>query len=145
MSVDVIETRTKKARKALRCDYCGKTIEKGEEYSYQKNIFGGTFYVYERHTHLACSRVASAIWDYVDSDEGMSDQAFQDECREICRGYICPDCSDWNYESCDFSLDETYCIDKIDEFFKTHELYKAAETSLFEFWHVREKEEDANE
>ena len=80
MSVDIIEQKSKVARKSHHCDYCGEIIEKGETYDYQKNIFDGIFY--EWHIHLACSRVASAIWDYCDPDEGLSDQEFQDGCQD---------------------------------------------------------------
>ena len=118
MSIDVIDHRDVIARKPHRCDYCGEWINKGEKYDYQKNIFDGTFY--EWHTHLACSRIASAIWDYCDPDEGMSDQVFQDGCQEVCLRFVCPDCLKWNKEyECDD--DKTYCIDKMDEFFKTHD------------------------
>ena len=139
MGVDVIESKTKTARKSHRCDYCGEIIEKGEEYSYQKNIFDGTFY--EWHTHLACSRVASAIWDYVDPDDGMSDQDFTDGCQEVCQKFVCPDCPKWNKEFGDCDEDQTYCIDKMDEFFKTHELYKAGREAYYEIWKCREKVE----
>ena len=134
---ELIERKNVKARKQYTCDYCGEIIEKGEEYSYQKNIFDGTFY--EWHTHLVCSRVASVIWDYVDPDDGMSDQEFQDGCEEICRRFICPDCPNWNDEFCDCELDESYCIDRMDEFFKTHELYKAGRKAYYEIWKCREK------
>lgn len=38
MSVDLIEQRNKIARKSHQCCYCGKTIEKGEEYDWQ-NVY----------------------------------------------------------------------------------------------------------
>ena len=137
MSVDIIEQRTRKARKQHSCDYCGSIIEKGEEYSCQKNIFDGTFY--EWRTHLACSRVASAIWDYCDPDDGMSDQDFQDGCQEVCQRFICPDCLDWNKEYAECEKDGSYCIDRMDEFFKMHELYKAGRKAYYEIWKCREK------
>ena len=145
MSVDIIESGTRNARKRHRCDYCGEIIEKGEEYDYQKNIFDGTFY--EWYAHLACSRVASAIWDYCDPDDGMSDQDFQDGCQEICQRFVCPDCPKWNKEYGDCDDDLTYCIDRMDEFFKTHELYKAGRKAYYEIWKCRDKQvcEDDND
>ena len=137
MGVEVIEVRDRKARKSYRCDYCGEVIEKGEEYSYQKNIFDGTFY--EWRTHLACSRVASAIWDYCDPDDGMSEQDFYDGCREVCRRFVCPDCEIWNEEFENCEMDKAYCVDKMDEFFNGHELYKAGREAYYEIWKCKEK------
>ena len=135
MSYDVIEHRSKVARKQHDCDYCHNPIMKGEEYDYQKNIFDGEFY--EWHTHLACSRVAAAIWDYCDPDEGMSDQEFRDGCQEVCQRFICPDCPNWNEEFADCEMDETYCVDRMDSFFLTHELYKAGREAYYEIWKCR--------
>lgn len=38
MGVDVIESKTKTARKPHRCDYCGEIIEKGEDEVYVRSI-----------------------------------------------------------------------------------------------------------
>lgn len=142
MSIYIIEQKNKIARKLHRCDYCNELINKGEEYEYQKNIFDGDFY--EWHTHLSCAHVASAIWNYCDPDDGMDDQQFQDGCQEVCQRFICPDCSKWDkeYEGC--IDDKSYCIDKMDEFFKTHELYKAGRKYYYEVWKCREIERKEN-
>ena len=86
----LIEQKNVKARKPYKCDYCGRIIVKGEVHDWQKNIYDGSFY--EWRCHLSCARVASAIWEYVDPDEGMSDQDFMDGCQEVCQRFICPDC-----------------------------------------------------
>ena len=127
------------ARKEHRCDWCGETIKKGEKYHYETFVFEGK--VYDWHSHLSCSRVVSAIWDYVDPDYGMSEDDFQQGCADVCRDFICPDCSEWNkeYEECE--KDESYCIDKMDEFFKTHELYPTRK-DYWRIWRVREKTRD---
>ena len=132
-----LDRKIRTARKSHTCDYCGQTIEKGEQYEWSKNIWEGT--IFEWHNHLSCGRIASAIWDYVDPDDGMSDQDFQDGCQEVCQRFICPDCPKWNkeYEECDD--DETYCIDMMDEFFKIHELYKSGRKGYYEIWKCREK------
>lgn len=135
--VDIIDRKDVKAKKEHICDYCGEVIKKGEIYDWQKNIYDGTFY--EWRIHLACSRVATAIWDYVDPDEGMSDQDFVDGCKEVCQRFICPDCPEWDKEYGDCSKDEYYCIDKMDDFFHTHELYKAGRKAWYEIWKCREK------
>lgn len=85
--------------------------------------------------------MASAIWDYCEPDEGMSDQDFMDGCQEVCQRFICPDCQRWNGEYDDCDDDIPYCINRMDEFFKTHELYKAGRQAWYEIWKCREKAE----
>ena len=136
---DNLGTVVRKARKPHKCDWCRKVIEKGEQYEYHKFVDGGKMYDWK--AHLACSRVVSEIWDYVDPDEGMNDEEFMEGCQEVCQRFICPDCQKWNkeYEQCDD--DESYCIDKMDEFFQTHELYedKSMRTYGYKAWKCREK------
>ena len=71
----------------------------------------------------------------------MNDQDFTDGCQEVCQRFVCPDCSKWNKEYGDCDEDQTYCIGKMDEFFKTHELYKTGRKAYYEIWKCREKEE----
>lgn len=134
---ETIEHRNRIARKAYSCDYCGGKIEKGETYDYYKGKYDGE--LFDWHAHLACQRVADAIWLYVDPDDGMGEDQFQDGCQEVCQRFICPDCQEWNkeYDECD--KDESYCIDRMDEFFRTHELYKAERRGYYEVWKCREK------
>ena len=132
-------TVVRKARKPHKCDWCGKSIGKGEQYEYQKYVYDGEMYDWK--AHLSCSRIATAIWDYVDPDEGMSSDEFMDGCQEVCQRFICPDCPKWNkeYEECED--DESYCIDKMDTFFQTHELYedRSMRTYRYKMWKCREK------
>lgn len=122
MSYENIKHKDVVARKQHTCDWCNGTIEKGETYHYQAFKFDGEFC--EWHSHLACSRVASAIWDYVDPYDGMDEDQFDEGCADVCREFICHDCKNWNEEFEDCEMDIPYCIDKMDEFFKTHELYE---------------------
>lgn len=135
-----LEHKKVTAKKDHVCDYCGRTIHKSEKYDYSRFIFDVDFY--EWRCHLACDRVASAIWDYVDPDEGMSDQEFTDGCQEICQRFICPECPRWNKEYDDCEDDETYCIDRMDEFFETHELYREGRQGWYEVWKVKKKGKD---
>ena len=137
--IDVLERRIRKAYKPHECCYCGETIEKGETYDWSKQICDGTFY--EWFSHMSCSRVASAVWDYADPDEGMTDQLFLDTCQEVCQTFICPDCPDFDmdYQGC--RNDESFCIEKMDEFFKTNELYCAGREGYARLWKCRPKEE----
>ena len=132
----VIKDRS--ARKKHTCDLCGKIIDKGEKYEYQKFIYDGAFY--EWRSHLACSRVSSAIWDYADPDEGMSSDEFDSTCADVCGVFICPDCPEWNKEYGDCEKDLSYCIDRMDEFFKTHELYSCQRNGYVTYWKCREKQ-----
>ena len=132
-----LETKNVIARKQHKCDWCGKPISKGEEYERQKYKYDGEFH--EWHAHLACSRVVSARWDYVDPDEGMDSDQFDEYCAEVCCRFICPDCENWNKEYGECEKDESYCIERMDEFFKSHELYRAERRGFYEFWKCRER------
>lgn len=129
------------ARKEHICDWCNQKINKGEKYNYQTFIFDGEFC--EWHSHLACSNVVSAIWDYADPYDGMDSDEFIDTCHEVCREFICPDCPKWDKEYLDCNDDEAYCIDKMDDFFKTHELYATRER-YYRLWKCREKKTVTN-
>lgn len=129
--------KTRIARKEHTCGYCNQKIAKGEEYEYTKYKYDGS--LYEWKNHLACGRIAAAIWDYVEPDDGMDDQQFQDGCCDVCHDFICPDCPDWDKEYGECGKDESYCIDRMDAFFKTHELYKAERKSYYQIWKCREK------
>ena len=133
----ILDSKDRKAKKEHRCDLCGEIIQKGEIYYWSKNIYDGT--IYEWREHKKCQSICGAIWDYVDPDEGMSDQDFHDGCAEVCQIFVCPDCLKWNkeYEGCED--DESYCIDRLADFFETHELYREKRTIMGEIWKCREK------
>ena len=137
MSYENIKQKDVVARKQHTCDWCNGTIEKGETYHYQAFKFDGEFC--EWHSHLACSRVASAIWDYVDPDDGMDENQFDEGCADVCQEFICHDCEHYSKEFEECEKDEPYCIDRMDEFFKTHELYAVRE-GYYRAWKCREKE-----
>ena len=141
--VETIEHLNRKARKPYSCDYCGQTIEKGEVYDYYKGKFDG--YLFDWHSHLSCQRVADAIWNYCDPDDGMDEDQFQDGCCEVCQRFICPDCEEWDKEYEECNKDESFCIDRMDEFFKDHELYKAERKGYYEVWKCRLKQRATHE
>ena len=134
---ETLDRRLRKARKQHRCDYCGEAIEKGEVYDWSKFVYDGD--IYEWHCHQKCGSVAGDIWDYADPDEGMDEELFQDSCRAVCQNFVCPDCEKWNAEYGDCDDDKTYCIDRLHEFFKTYELYRAGRDGYAEIWKVRKK------
>ena len=135
--IETIEQSDRVARKEYSCDYCGKKIEKGETYHHYKGKCDG--HLFDWRSHLSCQRVADAIWEYCDPYDGMDEDQFQDGCAEVCQRFICPDCPNWNEEFSDCEMDEPYCIDRMDEFFKTHELYKAERKSYYEAWKCRKR------
>lgn len=136
--IEQINKEIRKANKNHRCDLCGKEIGKGERYEWIKNIWEGDFY--EFHSHIACSNICSAIWDYADPDEGMDEDLFQDSCREVCEVFVCPDCPYFLKDIGECERDETCCLDRLYEFFKEYELYRAGRRGYAEEWKARKKE-----
>ena len=88
--INLIAEKIIRAYKKHRCSLCGKNIEKGTRYVWQKNICDGEFY--EFRNHIACNNICNAIWDYADPEEGMDEDLFWDSCQEICQVFVCPDC-----------------------------------------------------
>ena len=136
--MDTLDKKDRKARKEHRCDYCGGKIKKGEIYDWSKHVYDGE--LYEWKCHKKCSLIVSEIWDYVDPDEGMSEDDFSEGCRDVCRCFVCPDCPKWNkeYEDCD--EDESYCIDRLADFFEKNEIYRDGREMFAEVWKARLKE-----
>ena len=130
------------ARKEHRCDWCNLKINKGEKYNYQTFIVDGEFC--DWHSHLACVRVVCAIWDYCDPYDGMDSWGFDAGCADVCRDFICPDCQEWDKED-GCKKDESYCIDKMDQFFKMHELYQEKRDGLYRIWKCRMKPKEESE
>lgn len=134
-----IEIRESTARKNYGCDWCEKIIPKGEKYIRQKFIYDGEMCTWR--SHCACQRVVDAIWDYADPDsEGLTSDYFMDACDDICRTFVCPDCPKWYKDDHECADGKWYCIDRMDEFFKTHELYCAREGYGYT-WRCRKKEQ----
>ena len=71
----------------------------------------------------------------------MSDQDFHDGCQEVCQRFVCQDCPSFNKEYEDCEKDESFCINKMDEFFKTHVLYFAGRQGYAQIWKCKEIKE----
>ena len=140
---ELIEQKQRKARIPHNCDYCGKPINRGEIYDWSKNIYDGTFF--EWFAHQACTRVASAIWSYVDPDEGMTAEDFQEGCRDVCGEFICPGCKNYDKDAESCKIGKSFCVDKMDEFFITHRLYREKKPPYYELWRVKEREDTQHE
>lgn len=116
----LISEKDRKARKPHRCDYCGAIIEKGEIYNRSFNIEGGV--VYDWKSHKECQFIARELWDYIDPYDGMTEDDFQEGCRDFCLEFICPDCPEYDTECGECSQDNSYCVHKVYEKLQTHEL-----------------------
>ena len=121
--MEMLTQYSRKARKRHRCGFCGRTIEKGERYKEQRCIGDGGPYVFRAHER--CQRVSNAIWDYVDPDNGMTQDEFCDAVNELMSTFFCPfRCDRFDKENgeCKEGRFGTDCIAKFDEYLKTHRL-----------------------
>lgn len=117
----LIDTK-RKSRKSHICDYCGDVIQKGETYDYAKLKSEYSEGIYEWKSHEKCSFIASQLWSYIDPDDGMTQEDFEEGCRDFCRVFLCPQCPDADNEVEECKLDKQYCIDKIYGHLQTHDL-----------------------
>lgn len=122
---DLLEQKDRKARKPHTCNYCGEVIQKGEVYEWAKLCYDGQ--LYEWKNHKKCGFVSSALWSYIDPDEGMTDEDFSNGCFEFCREFICKDCQKFDADSEDCKDYLMYCVDKIYDFLQTHDFKKDSE------------------
>lgn len=129
---DLLDKKIRKARNPHICSYCNATIEKGEEYEWSKLAYEGE--VYEWKSHISCKEIAVEIWDYVEPDEGMTEEDFREGVTAVCETFICPGCSE---EKCC----KTYCMDKVVEIFKKHTLKEVNDRkSPWKSWKMIPKE-----
>jgi hypothetical protein len=133
----LIDTK-RKARKPHACDYCGDVIQKGETYDYAKLKSGYSEGIYEWKSHGKCSFIASQLWSYIDPDDGMTQEDFEEGCRDFCWTFICPQCpyAD-NDEEC--KLDKRYCVDKIYNHLKTHDFRRVSKHGWTYTWECAPK------
>ena len=117
--IEVIREEQRKARKPHTCSYCGEVIQPGEIYNHDVLAYDGN--MYEWKSHQKCMYIATALWEYIDPDEGMTAEDFDEGCIDFCRAFICPDCPDADLEVEDCKLGRTHCIDKIYDFLQTHD------------------------
>ena len=103
--------------------------ESREKYNYSFLKDGGE--TYEWKSHKNCQFIVDCTWDYVDPYDGYTEDDFYDTCTEICSKFICPNC-DKNIDDIDCEDDKSYCVDKIVNYFKEHEIVRI-NASTFEF------------
>ncbi len=133
-----LEHKIRTARKEHSCDYCGKIIKPGTPYMWSKNVYDDT--IYEWHSHTECEFIVGQIWDYVDPDEGMSEEDFREACKDLSETFICPDCKKWDADNIECNDGEQYCLNKLYKFLQKNELYRADRGIDYCVWKSRPKE-----
>ncbi len=116
---EILAERERKAAKCHTCSYCGEVIQAGEVYDWAKLAFDGR--IYEWKSHKKCYFIASELWSYIDPDEGMTEEDFNDGCTEFSRVFICPDCPSFERETGDCQEEKCFCTDKIYSLLQTHD------------------------
>lgn len=132
---EVLLMSNRKARKEHTCNYCGGVIKENEVYSYTK-IKGD--YLYDWKAHLKCEAVASGLWDFIDPDDGMTQDDFFDGCQEFCRTFVCPNCEHMDKESDECEIDETFCIDRIAKVLDDYDLVSRRD-GIYRVWKLEER------
>ena len=127
--MEVIKKEERKAKKKHYCNFCNEEIKPGEKYNYSFLKDGGE--TYEWKSHKNCQFIVDCTWDYVDPYDGYTEDNFYDTCTEICDRFICPNC-DKNIDGVDCEDDKSYCVDKLVDYFKEHEIVRI-NASTFEF------------
>lgn len=93
MSIEHLKTVTRTARKPHRCNLCGYEIKKGEQYLAATYLCEGS--IYDFLTHAECDELSSWLTDYIDPDEGITEDDFRDACSDVCQTFVCPDCEQY--------------------------------------------------
>ena len=121
---ELLRSEIRTDRKPHTCSLCGAEIKTGEQYGCDTYTFNGE--VYDWKTHMECDAVSTFLWDYVDPDEGMTQDEFLEACDDVCRTFICPDCEHFDSEGAedgDYCRENgTSCIHKLYELSKKYYL-----------------------
>ena len=133
---ELISQEKRKARKEHACNCCGETIEKGE--TYRSAFLRDGADVYQWKGHLHCDFIATELWRYIDPDDGMQAEDFQEGCAEFCYAFVCPDCEHYKNKEC--TQDKPYCLDKITEILKENELVKEKGKYSYQIWKLVPRE-----
>jgi len=134
---ELISSSRPKARKTHKCQLCNKSIAIGEVYRKQFLKYDGQAYDFKEHDR--CGEIASYLWNYIDPDEGMTDEHFQEGCQAYCSQFICPMCVHLIDEDCEDG--QNYCLDKIATHLKKYGLKKEPGKYGIPHWVEFEREE----
>lgn len=124
---ELICSKDCKARKPHICSYCNCIIEKGEIYN--RNVLKYAGEIYDWNSHKECEYIARELNEYIDPLDGMSEDDFQEGCRDFCQTFVCPDCPHYDKECHECLEDGQYCLDKIYEILQKYELVRKKEES----------------
>lgn len=92
---NILTDEQRKARKAHKCDLCGKYISKGAEYIYTTYVFDG--HIYTEHRHIHCDAVINAA--FAEYDAESYDECLYGIWEDICERL----CSYDQLEECDLT------------------------------------------
>ena len=73
---EIINSKTRKARKEHTCNFCGEKIRVGEAYNWSKLVYDHT--LYEWKTHRSCAALAQELDMYHECDDGVTDEDFRE-------------------------------------------------------------------
>jgi len=124
---EIIKSYDRKARKAHICNYCSCNISLGETYHISVLRHEGA--LYEWKSHSKCAQISRELWEYIDPDEGMDDEDFNQGCNDFCKTFICPDCQSYDKLDDECNDEHNYCIDLIYEKFQTKTLKRVKNPS----------------
>lgn len=99
--MQILSIEKQKARKQHKCDFCGLIIKIGEVYELQRNISGGTLYLWK--SHLSCTEIASKLDMFDNCDEGVTGEDFEENIHVEFKNIIQSKFNEF-YESKDFSF-----------------------------------------
>lgn len=119
---ELIYSKDRKARKKHSCSYCNGIIEKGEIYEHSVLKYAGE--IYDWDAHKECKFISTELYEYIDPWDGMTEDDFQEGCRDFCLTFVCPDCPHYEKEYHECAKDGYFCIDKIYELLKKYELVR---------------------
>jgi hypothetical protein len=135
----MLKYEVRKARKTHDCNYCGCSILPGEKYGYSAHVYDGEFYDWKEH--LTCNFIVGELWQYIDPDEGMTQEDFREGCSAFCFDFVCKNCENYEPEENECKEENYYCLGKIYDLLQTHVLSKKKPYG----WELKERKREDGE
>ncbi len=115
--VDILECKSRIARKEHICNYCGKKISPGEVYAYGRFIEEGEIFSWKEHPK--CGKIADKLmrlYHTCENNDEMNQEYFLYLCKRYCQEYVCPECEMKIKGKGEMQcvLGKTFCREKID-------------------------------
>ena len=134
--METIRESVVRSRKRHTCNLCGGIIPARAEYNMQINVYDGRLYTWR--THLHCQSLCGKIWNYVDPDEGMTYDRFQEAVAQLMHTFYCPyHCDEYfkQDDDCDRGFDAE-CVRLFAQFMEPRALFLVKEPNGFMCWRV---------